>query len=144
MTFKENKMDKENKKSKKESVEVDQDEPSKTVKRKKEKRKSEASEISEPKIKKFNISMKLQQNSVPEPTIENITPKKGPKIIIAKSKKAPEEDSKPAKKLNKVLVKNDPLLLTYVHSLKMFCCVFRVLSQTYVTINQRPMLCLLN
>ena len=98
-------MDKENKKSKKESVEVDQDEPSKTVKRKKEKRKSEASEISEPKIKKFNISMKLQQNSVPEPTIENITPKKGPKIIIAKSKKAPEEDSKPAKKLNKVLVK---------------------------------------
>merc|ERR1712058_185331 len=59
------------------------------------------SEESEPKVKKFHISMKLQQNSVPEPTIESSSPKKGPKIIIAKNKKALEEEAKPTKKLNK-------------------------------------------
>merc|ERR1712098_35068 len=43
----------------------------------------------------------MGQNSVPEPTIESSSPKKGPKIIIAKNKKALEEEAKPTKKLNK-------------------------------------------
>ena len=52
--------------------------------------------------KKFHISLKMQSSLTMEKT-QSVEGKKGPKIIIAKSKKEKDDESKkPTKRLNKV------------------------------------------
>ena len=95
------------KKSKKEKMKLvaneNEEESSERKAKKHKKRSKESEETDEPPVKKFNISIKMQSDLMEKPVIENQN-KKGPKIIIAKSKKQKEEEnkSKPTKKLNKV------------------------------------------
>ena len=81
----------------KETVSVNKS--SKAVKRKK------ATENEETPVKKFHISVKMQSSMMKDKQTDEISSKKkGPKIIIAKSKKEKEEgkSGEPPKKLNKV------------------------------------------
>ena len=68
--------------------------------KKSKKRKSEDGENSSP-VKKFHISLKMQKNDGPLSQEPASGQKKGPKIVIAKSKKSKDEEVKPHKKLNK-------------------------------------------
>lgn len=70
--------------------------------RKSKKRKSGDEENSVTPVKKFHISLKMQKNDgALSHQDSSSVPKKGPKIVIAKSKKTKDEEVKPQKKLNK-------------------------------------------
>ena len=86
---------------KKKHKKVSDDVKVETVKEKRRKKESDVEENEESTVKKFKVSLKMQSSLVDKPILSN-SEKKGPKIIIAKSKKEKEEtENKPAKKLNK-------------------------------------------